>query len=110
MSSTLRSSTTRECLESKTSPPTKACCSTRGSSIASSCGVSSIGVLSSSILNVQVLYEFCVRLNKVFAQLHLCSHQLREDGIGFLGIGHFNLNQYALLGVHGGFKQLLSIH
>src|SRR3989344_4361616 len=49
-------------------------------------------------------------LNKVFAQLYLCTHQLIEDSIGFFSIVYPNLYQYSLLWVHGSFKQLLSIH
>src|SRR4051812_11519385 len=107
--STVRSSTLREWPESKTSaacstprrrssieisglaPVSAGWFSSLGSSIASSSGVL-FCVVSSSILNIQILYEFGIGLNKVFTQLHLCAHQLVKDRVSLFGIVDFNLH------------------
>src|ERR1044072_9233070 len=69
------------------------------------------GVLvTSAILDIQILYELCVGLNKVFTQLNFCSHQFVKNCIRLLGVGHFYLHKYTLLGVHSGFEQLFGIH
>src|SRR5665647_1398223 len=99
--STLRSSTVRECVWFSTSP-------SNGISFSFSSCVSL--VVSLSILDIQVLYEFCTRLNKVLTQLHLCSHEFVKNSVRLLGVFYFYLHQDTLFGVHSCFKKLFGIH
>src|SRR5581483_10398927 len=67
-------------------------------------------LLLSSILDIQVLYEFSAALNKVLAHFYLCTHQLAKDSVGFLGVFDFYLGKYPVGWVHSGLPKLVGIH
>ena len=61
-------------------------------------------------LHVQIPDVERILFDELAAALHVFAHQRGEDLLAFAQILQAHLQQRALLGIHGGFPQLLGVH